>query len=262
MLSSTLWMLCGQARSSCRDTEFCVTSLARAREGDVTDGTNLCGERILGSHARKIEVRELAEKPPGSGVVSESGLYFRVKSTEMDKRIVYADACAVAPLAIAIGALYGLPSYRATVASIAAGVALAEVSALTIEPVAVSMINDDAWRRPKNESMEPDHHTTRFFADPAATAGIDDGVLANSGQPRECTDALEIFVINKRDETLGQRNLTRHGAFFPFGFVRLEVERLAKKIERCGPGSIPAGGTRRRQCVGNSPPPDGPTWIG
>ena len=39
MLSSTLWMLCGQARSRCRDTEFRVTSLARAREGD---GTNLC----------------------------------------------------------------------------------------------------------------------------------------------------------------------------------------------------------------------------
>src|SRR5713101_5994523 len=68
MLSSTLWMLCGQARSSCRDTELRVTSLARAREGDATrsDGTNLCGVRwertVAGSRVWKLRGRRKKEK--------------------------------------------------------------------------------------------------------------------------------------------------------------------------------------------------------
>src|SRR5216684_3333908 len=67
MLSSALWMLCGQARSSCRDTEFRVTSLAWEREGDATrDGTNLCGVRwertVAGSRVWKLRGRRKKEK--------------------------------------------------------------------------------------------------------------------------------------------------------------------------------------------------------
>src|SRR5216683_1925797 len=86
MLSSTSPMLCGQARSSCRDTEFRVTSLARAREGDVTDRTNLCSVRRKRTVAGfvRLEVEGLAKKIErcGPGLSTGCWLGFMFASTQ------------------------------------------------------------------------------------------------------------------------------------------------------------------------------------
>jgi len=172
----------------------------------------MSGECISTSPVRKVEPGELAEDLLGGRVIGECGFNLRQKSPQIAGASVLPDH-AYPALVSAIkmdtlvlgGAWPTTPSFVFDLVSCVLSVrALTKIGASIIETIPRNMIDGDSIRCPKNLAVH--QNDMRVSAAPSGIATPS----APEEMPFECIDPLKILVIDERDETLGQRNLTRH----------------------------------------------------